>query len=190
LFQLTLSANNRTPPGIKEKDMTKATHNDPIDALGAAYEKMFERAAASLDSAGEKSGSLLHELIDEASEKAVALKELSEDDAEKIAGWLKRDLDDTINYLSETGDELKDWLGFETVLLESAVLDLMLKAADKTTVELLTMKDYAHQPHAYHTGEITGPGTLACDQCSEKLHFHRAGNIPPCPKCQGTTFHR
>ena len=170
--------------------MTKPTHNDPIDALGAAYEIMFERTAASLYSAEQKSGQLLHKLIDEAKEKAVELKELSEEDAEKIAGWLKRDLDDIVNYLTETGLELKDWLGFETTLLESAVLDLLLKAADKTTVELLTMKEHSRQPHAYHTGEITGPGTLVCDQCGEKLHFHRAGKIPPCPKCHATTFHR
>ena len=170
--------------------MTKPTHSDPIDALGAAYEKMYERAAENLHSTEKKSAQLLHKLIDEAKNKAVELKELSEDDAAKLADWLKRDLDDTVNYLSETGLELKDWLGFETTLLESAVLDLMLKAADKTTVELLTMKDYARQPHAYHTGEITGPGTLVCDQCSEKLHFHRAGKIPPCPKCHATTFHR
>ena len=170
--------------------MTKPTHNDPIDALGAAYEKMYERTAENLHSTEKKSAQLLHKLIDEAKGKAVELKELSEDDAAKLADWLKRDLDDTVNYLSETGLELKDWLGFETTLLESAVLDLMLKAADKTTVELLTMKDYARQPHAYHTGEITGPGTLVCDQCSEKLHFHRAGKIPPCPKCHTTSFHR
>ena len=170
--------------------MTKPTHNDPIDALGAAYEKMYERAAENLHSTEKKSAQLLHKLIDEAKDKAVGLKELSEEDAAKLADWLKRDLDDTVNYLSETGLELKDWLGFETTLLESAVLDLLLKSADKTTVELLTMKDYARQPHAYHTGEITGPGTLVCDQCGEKLHFHRAGKIPPCPKCHATTFHR
>ena len=170
--------------------MTKPTHSDPIDALGAAYEKMYERATENLHSTEKKSAQLLHKLIDEAKDKAVELKELSEGDAAKLADWLKRDLDDTVNYLSETGLELKDWLGFETTLLESAVLDLLLKSADKTTVELLTMKDYARQPHAYHTGEITGPGTLVCDQCGEKLHFHRAGKIPPCPKCHATTFHR
>ena len=170
--------------------MTKPTHSDPIDALGVAYEKMYERAAENLHSTEKKSAQLLHKLINEAKDKAVELKELSEDDAAKLADWLKRDLDDTVNYLSETGLELKDWLGFETTLLESAVLDLLLKSADKTTVELLTMKDYARQPHAYHTGEITGPGTLVCDQCGEKLHFHRAGKIPPCPKCHATTFHR
>jgi len=170
--------------------MTKPPHNDPIDALGAVYEKMYERAAENFHKAEEKTGSLLHKLIDEAKDKAVELEEVSEEDAVKLAGWLKRDLDDAVNYLSETGHELKDWLGFETTLLESAVLDLLLKAADKTTVELLAMKENAQRPYAYRTGEITGPGTLVCDQCGEKLHFHRAGKIPPCPKCHATSFHR
>ncbi|MCK5669240.1 MAG: hypothetical protein KAI15_09155, partial [Gammaproteobacteria bacterium] len=40
------------------------------------------------------------------------------------------------------------------------------------------------------TGEIAGFGTLVCDECGEKLHFHKSGHIPPCPKCHKTSFHR
>jgi len=46
--------------------MTKPTHSDPIGALGAAYEKMYERAAENLHSTEKKSAQLLHKLIDEA----------------------------------------------------------------------------------------------------------------------------
>jgi len=170
--------------------MTKPSHNDPIDALGSAYERMYERAAKSLHQTKDKSGPLLHKLVDEARSKAVELEELSEEDARKLADWLKRDLDDAVSYLAETGHELSDWLGFETTLLEGAVLDLLLKAADNTTVELLTMRDNARHPGTYHTGELTGPGTLVCEQCGEKLDFRKAGKIPPCPKCHATVFHR
>ena len=107
-----------------------------------------------------------------------------------MSAYIKRDLSDAADHLSETGRELKDWLGFETTLLESSIFDLLLKAADKTTLELLKMKEDAQQASIYHTGEITGPGTLVCDQCGEKLHFRKAGKIPPCPKCHATTFHR
>ncbi|HUT39964.1 MAG TPA: zinc ribbon-containing protein [Gammaproteobacteria bacterium] len=170
--------------------MSKTTHIDPIDALGAAYEKMFERAAENLHSAEVKTAPLLHKLIDEARDEAIALGELSENDAAKLAGWLKRDLDDAISYLAETGHELKDWLGFETTLLENATLDLLLRAADKTTVELSIMKENFRRASTYTTGEITGVGTLVCEQCAEKLHFHKTGRIPPCPRCHSTTFHR
>ena len=170
--------------------MKNSQHHDPIDALGEAYEKMFERAAEHFHNAEEKTGPLLHKLIDDAKEKAIDLKELSREDADKLADYLKRDLGDATDYLSETGHELKDWLGFETSLVESTLLDLMLKAADKTTLQLLKLKEDAKQASIYHTGEITGPGTLVCDQCGEKLHFHKAGKIPPCPKCHASNFHR
>ena len=170
--------------------MTRTPHNDPIDALGAAYEKMFERAAENLHRAEVKSGPLLHKLIDEARDKAVELQELSNEDAARLSGWLKRDLDDAASYLAETGHELKDWLGFETTLLESAMLDFLLKAADNTTVELLQMKQDTRRASTYRTGEICSAGTLVCDQCGEKQHFHRAGRIPPCPRCHATAFHR
>jgi hypothetical protein len=173
-----------------ENDMTPSPYNDPLDALGTAYEKMFERAAESMHTAEVKTGSLIHKSIDEAKNKAVELDELSKEDAARVSGWLKRDLDDAVSYLSETGHELKDWLGFEKTLLESATLDLLLKAADKTTVESLLMKGMVRQAFIYKTGEITSAGTLICDQCGEKLHFYKAGKIPSCPRCHGTTFHR
>lgn len=168
--------------------MNKKT--DPIDALGAAYEKMYERAAEDFHQLKEKSEPAFHQLIDKAKEKAVELEELTEQEAEKLADWLKRDVDDTAKYLSDTGNELQGWLGYESTLLESAVLDLLFRTADKTTLALLELKDKAAHPYTYHTGEVTGPGTLICDKCGEKIHFYKPGKIPPCPKCKNTRYHR
>lgn len=170
--------------------MKKTTHVDPLDTLGAAYETMYERVAKNLHNAKEHTGPLLHKFIDEAKDKAVELDELTEEDAEKLTDWLKRDLDDAISHIAETDEKLTDWLGFEATLIESALLYLLLETADKTTVQLLRMKENARLPSVYHTGEVTGPGTLICDECEEKLHFHNASRIPPCPKCHKTQFHR
>lgn len=170
--------------------MTKPTHVDPLDALGAAYETMYEHVAANLHKAKDKSGPALHELVDEAKDKAVKFEHVAEDDAELISTWLKRDLEDVVHYMVETEHAVKDWLGFETALIKSEIIRLLLETADKTTVALLRMKENAHKPSVYHTGEITGPGTLICDECGEKLHFHKAGHIPPCPKCHETQYHR
>lgn len=162
----------------------------PLVALAEAYETMHERVAERLHSAQEQTGPLLHKYIDEARDKAVELDELTEQDAEKLTSWLRRDLDDAISHIAETDDQLKDWLGFETTRIESALLFLLLETADKTTVELLRLKENAERPYVYHTGEVTGPGTLVCDQCEEKLLFHKADHIPPCPQCENTSFHR
>ncbi len=170
--------------------MKKTTQVDPLDTLGAAYETMYERVAKNLHNVKEHTGPLLHKFIDEAKDKAVELDELTEEDAEKLTDWLKRDLDDAISHIAETDEKLTDWLGFEATLIESALLYLLLETADKTTVQLLRMKENARLPSVYHTGEVTGPGTLICDECEEKLHFHNASRIPPCPKCHKTQFHR
>ena len=169
--------------------MKDPLHHDPIDVLGDAYEKMYERTVEHIDSVEEKGGLQLRHLIAKARDKAVEFDELSSEDADKVANWLERDISDFTSYLRETGRELKDWLGFETVLIESGFLDLLLKAADETTVELIQLRESAHKA-PYLTGEITGPGALVCDQCGEKLHFHKVSKIPPCPQCHATTFHR
>ncbi|VAW66751.1 hypothetical protein MNBD_GAMMA09-2823 [hydrothermal vent metagenome] len=170
--------------------MKKPAPHDPIDILGEAYEKMYERSAKNLHQAKDKSSQIFHGFINQAKEKAVELEELTEEDAAKVASWLKRDMNDFIDYLVEGENEIKDWLGFETNLLENVFLDLMLQTADKTTIELLALKKKAKQANTYHTGEVTGPGTLVCEQCGEVLHFHKAGKIPPCAKCHATTYQR
>ncbi|HHJ13770.1 MAG TPA: hypothetical protein ENJ79_05240 [Gammaproteobacteria bacterium] len=170
--------------------MTDPRQHDPLDALGEAYERMFERAAEHFHRAEEKTAPVLRKLIDEAREQAVELKEISREDAEKVAEWLKRDLHHAAEVLSETGRELEDWLGFEASLVKSNLVDLMLKAADKTQLELLKFRQEISGEPVWRTGEITGPGTLRCRKCGEKLHFHHTGRIPPCPRCHGTEFMR
>ena len=158
--------------------------------LSEVYETMYEHVAENLHKAKEKSGSLVHELIEEAREKAVKVEDIADEDAEKLVTWLRRDFDDVVNYVSETDYAVKDWLGFETSLIKSEFIQALLNTADKTTLALLRMKENAHEPYEYRTGEVAGLGTLICDECGEKLHFHKAGHIPPCPKCRNTSFHR
>ena len=164
--------------------------NDPLDILGVAYETMLERSATEFRKLEKKTGPALHSLIDNAKAKAVELGEVTEDEAAHLAEYLKRDLSDASFYISEHGRELKDWLGFEDSLIAAELLDVFLQAADPTTVEMNELKLELAAQSIYKTGEVTGPGALACDECGEVLHFHKAGRIPPCPKCHKTSYHR
>ncbi len=170
--------------------MTKKRINDPLDIMGVAYETMLERSATEYRKLEKKTGPALHSLIDNAKEKAVELEELTEEEASRLSEYLKRDLSDAAFYISEQGKELKDWLGFEDSLLATELLDLFLQAADPTTVEMNELKLELAANALYQTGEVTGPGALVCDSCGEVLHFHKAGRIPPCPKCHKTAYHR
>ncbi len=162
---------------------------DPIDAMGEAYERLLETAINDTRKLENKSGPALHKLIDEAKQRLSEAGELSKEEVERVAEYLKRDLLDAAAYVEETGEDFATWLGFDIELVEDRLKELLMQAADQTTVDLLELKEQA-EARGYHTGEYTGPGTLVCDNCSEKLHFHKVSHIPPCPKCKGTSFHR
>jgi hypothetical protein len=170
--------------------MPKKRINDPLDIMGVAYETMLERSANEFRKLEKKTGPVLHSLIDNAKEKAVELEELTEEEAAKLASYLKRDLSDAAFYISEHGKELKDWLGFEDSLLAAELLDMFLQAANPSTVEMNELNLELAASLLYKTGEVTGPGALVCDGCGEILHFHKAGHIPPCPRCHKTSYHR
>ena len=157
--------------------------------LERAYDTMAERVRAYLEQAGNGIDTV-QKALSSARDTAVELGELSRDEAERVAMWVRRDLHDAGEYLSRTGHELGDWLHMDLELLEHALLDLIGKAADRTQLDMLKFQEQTLQAGEYHTGEVTGPGTLSCRACGETLHFERPGHIPPCPHCRGTDFER
>ncbi len=161
------------------------------EKLVHAYNTMMERVKQAIDEAGGEAGPKVSELVARAEKKAVELGELTAEEAVKIGDYLKRDLDAAADYLaSEETQELIDWLKFDIELIEERILEAFLSVADQTKVELLALEERAAHADEYHTGEITGPGTLACVACDEQIHFHRTGHIPPCPKCHATVYRR
>ncbi len=165
--------------------------HDPIEAVGQVYERLFEAVAEEWKQIGDRTEPVLHELVAKARDKLFAAEEITEEQGQKLAEYLERDLRDMGHHLAETGRDLKDWLGFETALLEDWFASLLLQAADRTEVEWLKMKmEAATERPTYRTGEVALPGTFECSKCGERLHLHKAGYIPPCPRCQTTEFRR
>ena len=163
---------------------------DPRDDLSKAYETIYQYVVSNVSRSQEKAVPLVSQLIEDVKQKAREIEEVSEEDRIKLAGWLKRDLDETFHYLSTADYEIKDWLGFESSLVKTEVIESLQQLAARAGAGLQQMKDNIHKPYDYHTGEVMGFGTLVCDACGEKLHFHKAGKIPPCPVCHATSFHR
>ena len=159
---------------------------DALDRLVAAYDRMLER----VHDAEHATLPNLRKRVDVAREKAVELGELTREEADRIATYLQRDLRDAAEYLHDTGEELGAWLRFDLKLIERRVLDMFANVADRTRVELAELAERARQASLYHTGEITGPGTLYCTACGRAMRFHKAGHIPPCPSCHATQFQR
>jgi len=172
------------------------TENHPSEKLVQAYNHMLERVKAALEHAEHDTLPTVQQHIESAKKKAVELGELTRDEAEKIGAYVKRDLHDAAQYVTGTGKELASWLRFDLELIEQRVLDVFSTMVDKTRLELdklgLRAKsvDAAKHVNVWHTGEVTGVGTLKCTACGQAVHFHATGRIPPCSKCHATTFRR
>lgn len=160
------------------------------ERLSRGYNRMMERVKANIDQAGDKAVPSLHRNIEQAREKAVELGELSREEADKVAMYLQRDLQDAARYINETGTDLRDWLKIDLELIEDRMLDAMFGVADQTRLQMLQFQEELAEHSLWHTGEVTGPGALRCTGCGEEIHFHHTGRIPPCPACHGTDFQR
>jgi hypothetical protein len=156
-----------------------------------AYNRMLEHIKSLGDRAGQQAQPALRNLIDAAELKMIELGELTREEAVKIGAFIERDMGHAAAYLNRPENrELIDWFKFDLGLIESRLLELFSGVADQTRLGLLALEQQARDASAYHTGEVTGIGTLYCAACGEALHFHATGHIPPCPRCRGTIFVR
>jgi len=164
--------------------------NPAADKLVQAYNRMMERVRHTLEEAENKTLPTIRHSVEKARETAVELEELSHDEAEKIAYYLKRDLQDAGRHLAETSHELADWLRFDIDSIEERLFEIFSRVADRTRVEWVELQNELQQDPPYHSGEVTGPGTLYCAACNEAVHFHHTARIPACPQCENETFRR
>ncbi len=158
---------------------------DLIEALGEAYELLLENVLKK----AKQSGVAMHKIMAAVRGDTVAVHKLSDEEAIKLEAYMQRDLVDAAQYLDKTGNTLEEWLGFDAALIKREFWEYFAEAADQTTIELNQLTRQA-QDAGYHSGELVGLGTLVCDQCGEKMHFHKPARIPSCPKCNHEHFHR
>ena len=165
-------------------------NNHEDNSLVDAYNQMMARIKDTIESAEAQAVPTLQKAIDLAKQRAIHLGEISLEEAEEIGNYIKRDINDAAEYLMETSHEFSEWLMLDIDIIEQKVLELFLSVADKTRIELEQLAHPSCKISQYHTGEITGPGSLICEACGEKIHFTTTGHIPPCPKCKKTRFKR
>lgn len=161
-----------------------------VDRMVEAYERLLKRTHEALESAEKESVPKLREMLDRARDNMVELGELTREEAQKVSEYLRRDLEDAGAYITETGQDLRDWWRFDLELIEQRMLDMFAQAADQTSLGLARWAESARQMTLYQAGEVTGPGTLICDNCGAETHFVKAGRIPPCADCGNLRFKR
>ena len=166
---------------MTDKDINK-------EKLVKAYDTMLSRLKELWHDTEEKALPTLKEGLETTIQKASELGELTREEADKVAGYVKRDLEEAGEFLSENGKQLKDWLQFDLEYAEIRLAEMFAGLADTTRIELEKIAERARLVGEWHTGEITSIGILRCKGCGELLHFEATGHVPPCPKCHGTVF--
>lgn len=158
--------------------------------LAESYNKMLEWARHLWPQRREQKRPRFHDVMARLREKLVQAGELTQEEIDRVIGYLQRDIHDAARYIADQERELSDWLRLDALLVERQLLELFSLFVDETRLELDHLKYLADRDGRWRSGEVTGIGTLQCAQCGQMLHFHKTGHIPPCPKCHGTTFRR
>lgn len=169
--------------------MSDEQHPKSDDRLVKAYERMLEHAHDAVEEA-EEATPKLRAMLDNARDHMVELGELTREEAHKIAEYIERDIEDAAHYIAETGEDLRAWWRFDLELIEQRMFEAFTSVADQTRLQLEQWSEHARQASLYQAGQITGPGTLVCDNCGAEVRFTRAGRIPACAECGGLTFQR
>jgi len=175
-----------------KQENTSANRSSLVDA----YNQMMSRVKDSIDNAESHTMPTLQKAIEQARDQAIHLGEVSLEDAEEIGNYIKRDINDAAEYLMETSHEFSEWLMLDINIIEQKVLELFLSVADKTRLELEQLSNAVCEvpenlsPSKYNSGEITGPGTLVCSQCQQRIQFATTGSIPVCSQCGNQHFKR
>ena len=75
---------------------------DPVDRMVEAYEAMLNRVHEAAETAEEKTVPWLRESLSAARDRAVELEELTREEADRISGYVERDLHDAASFIAES----------------------------------------------------------------------------------------
>lgn len=157
--------------------------NKFIDAFNDIFRHLYETMDDTLHSVAEA--------LEISKEKAGKTSDLTQEELNKVSGYVKRDLETAAHGLTDKEDSnsLSEWFKFDIELIENFTLDAFLSVADKTRIELAKLGELAKK-HSYRSGDITIPGTFICDNCGKEIAFKTPSEIPECPVCHAKTFIR
>jgi hypothetical protein len=165
--------------------------------LISAYNQMMKEMRDAFEQAV-ADNMTMQKALEIAKHQAVHIGEVTAEEAYEIGEYIKRDINDAAEYMMESSAEFYDWLLLDIEIIERKVMDLFLSVADHTRIELEQFRKTGPQPEqvlsehipVYKSGEITGPGTLICENCGKVKPFLSSDEITNCDRCDHNRFIR
>ena len=179
----------KKPENTFVRSMVNYMSQQPSNRLIEAYNQMMASIRSAFE--GSEEGDMsLSKAISMAKEEIIHISDVTQDEAEEISNFIKRDINDAAEYMMETSSEFSDWLMLDIEVIERKLIELFLSVADKTRVELEQFGVQNRELSLYYSGEITGPGTLQCLECGHRVSFTTTSHIENCAQCGHNTFRR
>lgn len=166
---------------MDKNDSDKSKLAEQYDKLASQFNELYlagtERGRAAMSVA-----------LDKAEAQLTALGTFSVERGIELKKNLARDLDHTLSAAQHLGVEAKD--RFHPSRLGAGALSSIASVLELSSNALRTLSDQTKKTITYKTGEMTSAGTLTCQSCGQQIHLKHTGHVPPCPKCNGTQFHK
>ena len=154
------------------------------------YDRVMKRLRNQLEVAEYQSWDFLQARVEEAVELELTAEEMTRDEMDLLAAYIKRDLKKLGFYAHETGEGIAAWLNFDLNILEHQISMQLMDLADRTRIGLQELEQRSLQDETYLAGETAGVGTLRCLACGTDIQLTRANKIIPCEACGGERFAR
>ena len=179
----------KKPENTFVRSMVIQMNHQSSNRLIEAYNQMMASIRSSFETSDDDEMSL-SKAMSMARDEITHITDVTQDEAEEISNFIKRDINDAAEYMMESSSEFSDWLMLDIEVIERKLIDLFLSVADKTRIELEQFGVQNRELSLYYSGEITGPGTLQCNSCGHKVSFTTTSQIQDCTECGHSTFKR
>ena len=160
--------------------MSEHQDNNDQQEVGL-YEKLAVRTAELLEE-GKKT---LDEALKKAKEELSKAGDLSGEQLDKVAAYVKRDVAENAGKATEAVKKAVD-----PQRVAAGAQSIFARILNSAADALSDLAEKAEKQVGFKTGEVTSAGTLTCKECEAEMHMKTTGRIPPCPKCHKTTFRK
>jgi len=160
----------------QEKSTFVETYNHILESLYNIKNSVEDASREDLAMKFEYAKSKLHDF-----------ENITKEEIDLITEYLHKDLSAATEHLSKTSSNIKNWIKKDIELTEDKLLHMFVNVVDQSRVELQQIENSLHK---WHSGEVTGIGTLECKNCGEQISFTETQVINNCPKCDNDVFQK
>ncbi|OEY65225.1 zinc ribbon-containing protein [Marinobacter sp. X15-166B] len=156
------------------------------------YDRMLERVQSRLANAEKTTLEGVRAEIANAVEMENELEEMTREEVDLLAAYLRRDLENLMHFVDETGDSLTEWLQLDLSLLEQQLTDALFSIADKTRLDTLELNQKLDNEDVsrYIAGEVATAGMFRCLNCHHMTCLTATSHIEVCEACGSHYFER